>query len=278
VFKPVSVTLFEDHALIANMATSQITECKLYGNHECKMFDLSVFNANNLVVAQESRQKQISNVCADHKCSLLCVAAETGPKCLCDNGKFVAAEVKCPEVNEVGSTTANLQKQLQIFFYPQTIQLGMQLNPHSLEPIDEPTTIGEVFLTFFTCLVAIALVSVVLYVVYKRRLQHGHFNIGMHFHNAQFSNIDNAQVKMCARPVHQVYPGSHSEIILDNETTKPGVLQAPHLQTAAKAPSPTYTSFQRSNYNVNTSVLEEYSDSDSMRDIYDTDDKQKLII
>jgi hypothetical protein len=152
----------------------------------------------------------------------------------------------------------------------------------SRDLLAQDDTIGpmaEFFLTFLTSLVAVALVCILLYIVYKRRIQHGRFNIGMHFHNAQFNNIDNAQVKMCARPVHKIYPGRHGEIILDDQNIQTAGARAP-TQPVQQVTSPTYTSFQRNNYNVTSSTLEEYSDSDSMRDAYETatNDRQRLII
>jgi hypothetical protein len=155
----------------------------------------------------------------------------------------------------------------------------MDLVTRNLLPQEDTNSpLAEFFLTFFTSLVAVTIVCILLYIVYKRRIQHGRFNIGMHFHNAQFNNIDNAQVKMCARPVHKTYPGRHAEIILDDSNVRTaGQVQTQPVQQLA---SPTYTSFQRNNYNVTSSTLEEYSDSDSMRDVYEnsTNDRQRLII
>ena len=86
--KPMSISVFENHAYIVNLGSSQAAVCKLYGNLVCKPFNLNVYNSERLIMVQKSNQKQVPNVCDNHKCDIVCVQAELGPKCLCSNGTF----------------------------------------------------------------------------------------------------------------------------------------------------------------------------------------------
>ena len=95
--RPISISIFQSYAYIVNQGSATAVQCKLYGDLECKSFDLNVLNAARVMVVQESQQKQVSNMCDGHKCEIVCVQAELGPKCLCSNGTFTRSG-KCDEV------------------------------------------------------------------------------------------------------------------------------------------------------------------------------------
>lgn len=100
--KPKSISLFEDQVYVANTGTLAMVECKTYASKECREFQLNAYNVENLIVVQESRQKLIENVCDRNNCSLLCVPAEKGAKCLCHGGIFAPEGSTC---NTVSITT-----------------------------------------------------------------------------------------------------------------------------------------------------------------------------
>lgn len=97
--KPTSVNVFEDQVFVTNTGTQNVAQCKLYGDRQCKAFQLNVYNAENLLVVQASRQKTVENVCDRNNCSLLCVPADRGAKCLCHDGVYVGMGSECNDVS-----------------------------------------------------------------------------------------------------------------------------------------------------------------------------------
>lgn len=85
--KPSGMSFHEDHLMILNVGSKIVAHCKTYGDRECKSFEFNAYNAENLVITQESRQKEKLNNCIGSNCSLICVPAELGPKCICHGGK-----------------------------------------------------------------------------------------------------------------------------------------------------------------------------------------------
>lgn len=98
VFKPISLSVFENAAYILNRASSTAAHCKLYGKKECETFDLRVNGAMNIFVVQESMQKMVRNSCEDVKCSVLCIPADVGGNCACQNGETVEVGETCHEM------------------------------------------------------------------------------------------------------------------------------------------------------------------------------------
>lgn len=84
--KPSYLNYHEDHLMILNVGSAIVAHCKTFGDRECKSFQFNAYNAENLVIVQESRQKEKANNCDGNKCSLICVPAELGPKCICHGG------------------------------------------------------------------------------------------------------------------------------------------------------------------------------------------------
>jgi Low-density lipoprotein receptor domain class A/Calcium-binding EGF domain len=82
--KPIALSLFENHAYILNQLTPAITKCKLYGDMECRQMDLMENNVQRISVVQQ-----------DNTCESVCIPADLGYKCLCQDGTFVLSGAKC---------------------------------------------------------------------------------------------------------------------------------------------------------------------------------------
>lgn len=95
--RPIAMSIFEDKLWILNSGSSVAGICKLYGDHECKLFHMHIFDAENLLVMHESRQPIMENVCENHNCTHLCVQADAGPKCICHAGKHVQPHEVCDD-------------------------------------------------------------------------------------------------------------------------------------------------------------------------------------
>lgn len=147
---PIAMNIFEDHGYIINHGSNYVTKCKLYGDRECKTFELNVYNAKHLIVVQSTRQKIVSNVCADKKCSVICVAADNGPKCICQRGEYETDAQKC------NITKPIIQKTVT----------------------EETTSTSNVFVkAVLITLLTFIILGLIAYVSYKNRVKHGKFNI-----------------------------------------------------------------------------------------------------
>lgn len=105
--RPITINLLESHAYIMNIGSNMIADCALYGTKECKTIKVNVNSADNLVVAQKSRQPEaIGNVCAEYNCTTICVPAKAGAKCLCHLGLSVKPNEHC--TTEVCMTGARM--------------------------------------------------------------------------------------------------------------------------------------------------------------------------
>lgn len=93
--RPIVMALFENHAYILNQLSSHMTQCKLYGDMECRQVDILASNAKRMVIAQQSRQKTAVNNCLDNPCDIVCVPADVKFKCLCTNGTSVDIGKRC---------------------------------------------------------------------------------------------------------------------------------------------------------------------------------------
>lgn len=93
--RPISMSLFENHAYILNQASNQMTQCKLYGEMECRQADIFAGNAKRVVIAQQSRQKMTEDHCLNNPCDVVCVPADVKFKCLCANGTSFAPGTRC---------------------------------------------------------------------------------------------------------------------------------------------------------------------------------------
>lgn len=98
IHRPISMTLFEDELTILNVGVNRAAKCLVYGLRECRSFEINAYNAEHIVMVQQSRQKEVQNVCAQNNCSMVCIAADRGPKCMCNGGAFVEAGVQCHDV------------------------------------------------------------------------------------------------------------------------------------------------------------------------------------
>lgn len=93
--RPIEITLLESHAYVSNAGSKTIAKCAMYGPRQCRPFELNVNQADNLVIAQKSRQKSAENSCTNNKCNTICTPAREGAKCICDFGRMVEVGVEC---------------------------------------------------------------------------------------------------------------------------------------------------------------------------------------
>lgn len=258
---PIGMTLYENQLLILNMASSTVGQCKLYGDFACKLLQLNVHNSNHLLVVQESRQPMITNNCERANCSVVCVPAELGPKCICHEGETVREGDQCPRKPNDDNETP--------------------LVTHPLESLHEPSTSPPSDSTASTIwhvlfgLTTLTLVVGSLAYVYRRRFQHK-FNVGMHFHNPELSTIDASEVKMFQGAPQIHHTATHTELTLE---TPPAIPPGSMATGSGGADGLAATS-----RDVTTTALEleNMSDADSMKDAYDCgygdDQRQRLIM
>lgn len=263
--RPISLTLYENRALVLNMASSTVGQCKLYGNYECQLLELNVRSSQQLLVVQESRQPIVEDICDPGRinCTHICIPAEHGPKCICHNGEYVREGDSCPETLPHDTLFPSIEH------HEPVLQLAQ---PGASESSD--SSLG----TVFNVLLAVGIIGVILGAVgylYKRRF-HQKFNIGMHFHNPELSTVDAAQVKM-----FQAVPKLHQ-----TETRTELTMETPPPRGASSSspsvPSSSETNITARQLEVTTTVLEleDMSDADSMKDAYDCGDdpRQRLIM
>ncbi|KAJ6637160.1 putative vitellogenin receptor [Pseudolycoriella hygida] len=181
--KPADLSFHEDHLMILNVGSKNVAHCQTYGNRECKSFEFNAYNAENLVIVQQSRQKEKVNNCLGHNCSLICIPAELGPKCICHGGVTESA----------GSCKDDMSN-------------GVAVSPRftSLSNMNSGTSSNHrTMVTIFSVLgIIIGLSLLGLSALYfHRKVFHlsKTFEVGMHFENPATSNIDSAKVKMFQR-------------------------------------------------------------------------------
>lgn len=179
--KPNTITLSEDQLIIFNINSRVAAHCQAYGSRECKSFELNAYNANNLLMVQQSRQKIIANTCAGNNCSLVCVPAERGPKCLCNGGIHVDPGVKCEgsSTNEVG-----------ILHYSESSTAEVRQSNAGL------------IVGIISGLVCCSLLVMAIYLAYKKKLIHRKFIASVHFENPS-NNPDGAMVRMGAPEMYE---------------------------------------------------------------------------
>lgn len=99
IWKPNAIGLFQDELTVLSVGSNKAVRCKTYDNYECnRPHELNAFNMENLVMVQETKQRPMVNKCSNNKCSMVCVPAERGPKCLCADGVHVEPSVQCHDV------------------------------------------------------------------------------------------------------------------------------------------------------------------------------------
>lgn len=91
---PYGLNLFEDH-LFFMTPNGVLKKCKLYGSLQCDDIRLHRNTINHFVIAQDSRQFNLPNVCVGHNCSYLCIQSEVGIKCVCENGNVIQENEMC---------------------------------------------------------------------------------------------------------------------------------------------------------------------------------------
>lgn len=100
---PTSVDVFEDRAFILNLGTKSYAICPLYGTKKCRAYELFTFNGENVEIVQSIKQKMITNECDNSNCSVTCVPAGTGPKCVCYGGSQTQPKTECYDSSTVSS-------------------------------------------------------------------------------------------------------------------------------------------------------------------------------
>lgn len=96
--RPIEINLFENHAYVSNAGSKIVALCPLYGDRQCRSFELNINQPDNIVIAQQSRQPTSDDVCANNKCSTICTPSDLGAKCICDFGHMVQPGVICTDV------------------------------------------------------------------------------------------------------------------------------------------------------------------------------------
>ncbi|XP_055711051.1 putative vitellogenin receptor isoform X2 [Phlebotomus papatasi] len=196
VAQPIAMTLFEDHLYVTNLGRTTVAQCRVFGDLHCKLVDVNVFNAEEIVIVQQSRQKNVTNVCAEHQCSHICIQADLGAKCLCHGGSQVKPGESCEGVDA------------------EDAQLMMG---HFVEAPDDaedsksnlPARVTLIVLTVLGLLIMVS------FVAYKKRYQLKNLDISMYFQNSSrtASEVD-PMVKMCGAPA-VVSTDTHNEITLE---------------------------------------------------------------
>ncbi|XP_030378935.1 putative vitellogenin receptor isoform X2 [Scaptodrosophila lebanonensis] len=91
VLHPSGLSVYENYAYIVNIGSKEAVRCQLYASRACKAFNLNILNAEDILVAGQSRQPMPeSNPCQHAHCKGMCVQASFGYECMC--GDAVIAE------------------------------------------------------------------------------------------------------------------------------------------------------------------------------------------
>ncbi|XP_058833959.1 putative vitellogenin receptor [Topomyia yanbarensis] len=269
--RPIGFTVYENQALVLNMASSTVGQCKLYGDYECKLLELNKHNSNQLLIVQESRQPMAENICDAKKinCSLICIPSENGGKCICHNGEHVREGDICPQTSQ--DMTPHITPHLRI--------------PSASLANSSAGSTGSSFTNIFVTLLIVALLVGAVGYYYKRRYSRK-FSVGMHFHNPELSTLDAAQVKMFQGPPPRLNETvTHTELTL--ETTPPSRLHGAiggcgGSFSGGTDPSLSDTQVTARHFDITTTAieLENMSDADSMKDAYSCEDdlRQRLIM
>lgn len=95
--RPYGLNLFEDHLFFKVRGSSYTSKCRLFGDEgrACDTFQISGATGDLFVVSQISRQPSTTNLCATTNCTVLCVSADAGAKCLCSDGRTVFQGAAC---------------------------------------------------------------------------------------------------------------------------------------------------------------------------------------
>ncbi|XP_055684225.1 putative vitellogenin receptor [Lutzomyia longipalpis] len=198
VAQPIALTLFEDHLYVTNLGRSTVAQCRVFGDKHCKLVNVNVYNAEEIVIVQESRQKNTTNVCAEHQCSHICIQADLGAKCLCHTGSQVKPGEPCKNVQD------------------DNVFLGTQfVNAPDDAEGSTSNLPARATLIVITVLGLIAMVS---FVAYKKRYQLKNLNISMYFQNSSGTASGGVPVvKMCNAPTAPtvVSMDTHNEITLE---------------------------------------------------------------
>ncbi|XP_055587745.1 putative vitellogenin receptor [Uranotaenia lowii] len=256
--RPIGLTLYENHALVLNVASSTVGQCKLFGDYECKLLELNAHNSNQMLIVQESRQPMVKNVCDPQiiNCDLVCVQTERGGKCICHNGQHVREGDRCPAV-------ADSDRSINPMIEPHDSNRQTLPQPgHSQDSESSSSSFWHILLW----LIGLGGIVGAAGYAYKRRF-HRKFNVGIHFHNPELSTIDAAEVKMFQNvpTIHQ--SANLTELTVDSPP--PPSSNSNGCGGASCSRDVTATALE----------LENMSDADSMKDAYDCGDdmRQRLI-
>lgn len=186
VTKPIAIMLTEDQLYVLNVGSRTAAHCKSYADHLCKPFEIMSLNADNILVSHDVNQLMISNVCENHKCISVCVAADRGPKCLCHNGAFLRPGAICNDVM-VNICICNT------FFNNNSIRLKSRFQQKtgshlvSSQPNYQTSNsrAGSVFTWILVLFVMLGVAAMVygVYVAYSRKILRKPFVARVHFQN-----------------------------------------------------------------------------------------------
>lgn len=198
---PSGLSIYENTAFVINMGSPEGLWCPLYGRKPCRALSLNVYNAEDVVIVAPSRQKAGENSCESNKCSLICVQAKLGAKCLCQDGHYVQPGEKCPEGELPGAGH----------------RYASNMNTEESENDHKSSASHSTTLTVCLTIMILILVALLGYLVYRKRTGRGNFKINLNFHNPlvrpQGSN-GKSQVKS-SRPAMSFSKGK-TEMALDS--------------------------------------------------------------
>ncbi|XP_062138201.1 putative vitellogenin receptor isoform X1 [Drosophila sulfurigaster albostrigata] len=161
--RPTGLSIYENHAYIVNMGANELVRYRLYGQLTATAIPLSVTNAQDIVVAGQSRQPAApSNPCEHAHCSGMCVLADYGYECMCGS-EIVSESHPCPH-----GTTNELDIDALI----------------SGDQSEQSNSSSSGIIFAFVCII-IGGILIVLGIGYYRYRARGHrdLNITLHFQN-----------------------------------------------------------------------------------------------
>lgn len=110
--QPSGLTWYENQVFIVNLGSKEAIRCRLFGERECKAFNLNILNAQDILVDGVSRQPMNRNPCIMARCKGMCVQTEHSYECMC--GDSIVTEAKtCDVRNDITSSVRLIQRENQ---------------------------------------------------------------------------------------------------------------------------------------------------------------------
>lgn len=184
--RPTGLRFFEN-SLYFSTSNGDVTKCQLYGQQICDTFKVHAYNYGTFTIAQEGLQPEVENPCQNNTCQYLCIASSSHYKCLCDEGKVVGANEKCPNIQRSSSNEDR----------------PFEFHSVDLPSNEEDSQRGSATLTAVLLVSLGIILAGIALIVYAKRKHSGQFNISMRFYNPTYNrNADGME-----KPI--LTPGQH---------------------------------------------------------------------